>query len=116
MKHLYCFSASLSSLFPPLVFLAGVGFTLITLLHAPPDSPTKKSQLPNAYSMFPQGIGPGDYEENELEEGCGEIQHELCWSPLMGHQVVRAGVFFSGCFWWLAFYGGQGGGASAVSR
>lgn len=62
---------------PSRLLFAVVDFAHFMLLHAPPDSPTKsKSQLPNAYSIFPQGIGPGDYEEKELEEGCGEMQ--LC--------------------------------------
>jgi hypothetical protein len=71
---------------------------------------THKNQIPaSKRSVFPQGIGPGDYEEKELEEGCGEMQ--LCWSPLLGHEVqgcsCRGG--FYGCFWWLASMGVKGG-------
>lgn len=79
-------SSSLSRL-----FLQALALLTLRFSNAPPRFAHKKnkSQLPKAYLFFSQGIGPGDYEEKELEEGCGEIQ--LCWSLDWGMKLVVPG-------------------------
>lgn len=72
---LYC----LFYLSPFLLLFVDPGFPHLVLLHAPPDSPTKsKSQLPNAYSIFPRGSDLGIMRRKSWRRG-GEMQ--LCWSP-----------------------------------